>query len=125
MESRSPDGPADPRSARSHAPYEVRAPKRKLALPSALLEAAQPTPSPSSAEVTLEQSEPPWASGSQLQRQLWGMSAAECLLTGNIPLALEDHRILEEEELMNVNHQGHAHLPGARRTLTEMLGKPD
>ena len=35
MESRSPDGPADPRSARSHALYEFRAPKRKLALSSA------------------------------------------------------------------------------------------
>lgn len=90
-----------------------------------VLEAAQPTPSPSSAEVTLEQSEPPWASGTHLQGQLWGMSAAECLLTGNIPLALEDHRILEEEKLMDVNHQGHAHLPGAGRTQTGMLGKPD
>ena len=39
-----------------------------------VLEAAQPTPSPSSAEVTLGQSEPPWASGSQLQGQLWGLS---------------------------------------------------
>ena len=36
-----------------------------------VLEAAQPTPFPSSAEVTLEQSEPPWASGSHLQGQLW------------------------------------------------------
>lgn len=78
-----------------------------------VLEAAQPTPFPSSAEVILEQSEPPWASGSHLQGQLWGMSAAECLFTGNIPLALEDHRILEEEDLMHVNHQGHAHVPDA------------
>ena len=99
--------------------------RAKSPSPLHVLEAEQPAPSPSSAEVTWEQSEPPWASGSHLQGQLWEMSAAECLFTGNIPLALEGHKILEEEDLMHVNHQGHAHLPGAGRTQIGMLGKPD